>query len=78
MTGGWSHWTKEGTFRIEYVNLAGSTACKLSFNNIELGIYLYPSTAAESVSRGHHDHALGFKASALSVPNWLDEWNGFK
>ncbi len=76
-----SHWTSDGTFKIELVILGGSDHYQLWFNkddlSINLGVYSYPFTAAESIGRGDHDQALGFAASKLGVPAALKDWNGF-
>lgn len=81
MAGGWSHWTPEGTFKIEPVILGGSWHYRLWFNKndliSDLGVYSYASTAAESIGQGNHDQALGFAASKLGVPVLLKDWNGF-
>lgn len=74
---GWSHWTPEGTFKIEPVILGGSWHYQLRFKGALLATYSYASTAAESIGNGEHDQALGFAASKLSVPSSPQGWNGF-
>jgi hypothetical protein len=78
MVRGWSHWTNQGTFRIEPVILAMSWHFVLWFNDKNLGTYSYPHTAAESISQGKHDEGLGFDASRLGVPSNFEQWNGYK
>jgi len=74
----WRHWTPNGTFRIETVILLGSPNYLLWFNQVELAVYELPGEAAKSISSGEHDKTLGIPASALSVPESPEEWNGFK
>lgn len=73
-----THWTKEGTFKIEWVILGGSWHYRLWCNTTDLGVYSYPFTAAESIGLGKHDQALGFSASSLGVPPAISDWNGFR
>ncbi len=72
----WTHWTREGTFRIEPVILSGSWFYKLWLNKVDLGVYGYAFTAAASINQGAHDEALGFGASKLGVPAAVKDWNG--
>lgn len=85
---GWSHWTREGTFKIAPKMLGGSWHFELWFKekvandrvakDIFLATYSFPSTAAQSISEGEHDQALGFLASALFVPKDHGEWNNLR
>ena len=70
-----THWTSKGVFKIEAVILGGSFFCELWFGDRRLATYAYGITAAESISRGDHDQALGFKASELGVPSLVKDWN---
>lgn len=70
-----THWTREGTFKLKLVTLAASYFVEPWLNDTRLGTYGYPSTAAGSISRGEHDDALGFAASALNVPTNPADWN---
>jgi len=82
---GWSHWTREGTFKIIPKMLGGSWHYELLFKTtaindivakeIRLATYSFPSTAATRISEGKHDHELGFPASELGVPTDPDKWN---
>lgn len=74
----WTHWTNKGVFKIVPVMLGGSPHSELWFNDRRRGTYSYVYTAAESISRGEHDQALGFEASKLGVPVMAGDWNGFK
>jgi hypothetical protein len=75
-----SHWTREGTFLIEEDFVAGSWGWRLwhekDHNKTDLGFYIYPSTAAESIGQGKHDQTLGFAAKSLGVPPTIKDWNG--
>jgi hypothetical protein len=75
---GWRHWTREGTFEIVPIVLAASRFYELRFRDERLGTYSWIWTAAESVSKGDHDEAIGLKGSSLNVPTDPFEWNGFK
>ena len=75
---GWSHWTKEGTFKITRTTMAKSLFYKFFFMDVDLGLYCTHLKAAESISEGKHDQQLGFKASSLGVPSDPDKWNGFR
>ena len=70
-----THWTNKGVFKIEAVTLRGDPYFELRCNDRYLGIYVYPWTAAESISKGEHDQSLGFKASELNVPVLAKDWN---
>jgi hypothetical protein len=74
----WSHWTREGVFKIEPIVLGGSLHFRLWCGDTDLKVYMRPSTAARSISEGAHDQTLGFAASGLGVPASPDDWNGFR
>ena len=76
--GPWHHWTNRGTFKIEPKVLGGSWHVELWFGDQRLATYSYIQSAAESISRGDHDEALGFPASMLGVPSDFKKWNGFR
>ena len=76
---GWSHQTGEGTFLIEAVHAGGSTMYRLWYEKdttkTDLGLYFYPSTAAESIGLGRHDRTPGLVASSFGVPSRAQHWS---
>jgi len=74
----WTHWTNQGTFRIEGTTMLGDVVFVLWLGQAHLGTYLRSGTAAASIASGEHDQILGFKASALNVPADPEAWNGFR
>jgi hypothetical protein len=75
---GLTHWTREGTFAIVPTILAASRFYELRFGEKLLGTYAYITTAAESISAGDHDQALGISGASLRVPSNVADWNGFR
>lgn len=58
--------------------LGTSVYADLWFKDMWLGTYVHANTAAESISKGEHDAAIGLKASALGVPADFEKWNGLR
>jgi hypothetical protein len=72
----WTHWTREGTLKIEPVKLLGALHFRLWFGETDLGVYLSLFTAAASIGEGKHDQRLGLMVSRLDVPPSPNDWNG--
>jgi hypothetical protein len=72
----WTHWTREGTVKIETVILLGALHFRLWFGETDLGVYLSLITAATSIGEGKHDQRLGLAVSRLEVPPSPNDWNG--
>jgi hypothetical protein len=81
----WSHWTAEGSIRIEDETLAGQTLYRLSIKlkdddgkdleEVFLDRCFTAGRALEALLDGEYDY-WEFQPSQLGVPANLADWNG--
>lgn len=70
-----SHWTSRGTFMIRACTPGQPTINEVLFNGSRLGFGLYPISDARNLADGAYNKELGFPASEVGVPAFLEEWN---